>query len=231
MNQCPTFLNRLENTKRESVVLLHGIMRSKMHMKGIESVLKKNDYQVINIDYPSTRYDISSLSDRVWEHIKNSIDNQKVHFVGYSMGGLVAKMIIDKYKPKNLGRVVLIGTPNHGSEIADFFKNNFLYKKVFGPAGQELVTHKEPRKYSDENGHYELGCIASTLNGMWRIIYPLSYFLIKSRSDGRVSLESTAVETMKERVILSCPHFFLPYSKKVKNYILSFLKNGNFINL
>ena len=51
------------------------------------------------------------------------------------MGGLVIRALLNRYRPDNLGRVVQIGTPNHGSEVADFLKNDWLYRLFFGPAG------------------------------------------------------------------------------------------------
>src|SRR5207244_5815713 len=63
-----------------------------------------------------------------------------VHFVGHSMGGLLARVYIARYQPKRLGRVVMLGTPNGGSEIADRLKHIGAYRAWFGPAGQQLVT-------------------------------------------------------------------------------------------
>ncbi|KJV53803.1 hypothetical protein OTSGILL_0508 [Orientia tsutsugamushi str. Gilliam] len=53
-----------------------------------------------------------------------------ISFVGVSMGGLVIRAYLHKYKIPNLGKVVLIGTPNKGSEVADYLKNNKLYKNL-----------------------------------------------------------------------------------------------------
>ncbi|HJN38216.1 MAG TPA: alpha/beta fold hydrolase [Gammaproteobacteria bacterium] len=217
----------LPDNPTECVILLHGLLRSKKQMRYIESTLIHHGFEVINVNYSSNKHSIDSLTDLVWNEIKKPISHRKVNFVGYSMGGLLARNIIDKYKPKSIGRVILIGTPNNGSELATFLQDNFFYQKLIGPAGQEIGTKNNTTKRL-KTCNYELGCIASRLNGLWKIIYPISYFLLPKINDGRVSLKSTKVDGMKSHVIISCPHFFLPYSKKVNKYIVSFLKTGFF---
>ena len=57
------------------------------------------------------------------------------------MGGLVIRQLIAKHRPANLGSVVMLGTPNNGSEMADWLHKKWVYKKIFGNAsGQELTT-------------------------------------------------------------------------------------------
>ncbi len=209
---------------KESILLLHGIFRSKKHMRILESYLVNHGYEVININYPSLKHDLDTLASLIWKIVQERIsENKKINFVGYSMGGLLARIIINKYKPENLGRVVLIGTPNKGSEIADLLKNNTFYKKFGGPAAQQLITDQS--KFSDLFGKvdYEVGCIAGTLG-----IYPISSFLLKKKNDGRVSVESTKIKNMKDHISISSTHSYLPYSRKVHKNTLSFLQLGKF---
>ena len=46
----------------ECVVLLHGLMRSGLSMKGVEWRLESEGYQVANITYPSLLYSIEELA-------------------------------------------------------------------------------------------------------------------------------------------------------------------------
>jgi pimeloyl-ACP methyl ester carboxylesterase len=41
---------------------------------------------------------------------------RRVHLVAHSMGGMVARAAL-KHAPQNLGRIVMLGTPNHGSYV------------------------------------------------------------------------------------------------------------------
>ena len=120
----------------ERVVVLHGIARSSENMESLSQHLRQQGYHVINQDYPSTSATLRHLAEFVYYLIKGDIMGEgTVHFVGFSMGGLLVRAIINKYRPPNLGRVVLLATPSGGSEAVDFWQGNWLFKKVYGPAG------------------------------------------------------------------------------------------------
>ena len=70
--------------KDEYVILLHGMGRTKWSMQKIERHLVKNGYHTININYPSTREPIDTISET---HLANVVNKckiqgaQKIHFV------------------------------------------------------------------------------------------------------------------------------------------------------
>lgn len=212
------------NIDGDYVVILHGIARSKNHMKKLEKFLQKDGYQVVNIDYPSTKYPIQKLTDIINKEISERVsDDKKIHFIGYSMGSLMTRALIHKFKYKNLGRVVHLAPPNNGSEVADFMKDYWIYKTIFGPAGQQLVTNQN--EFQDLFGevNYELGIIAGNST-----IDPISSAIIKKENDGKVSVESTKLAGMKDHIIIKSSHTFFPYNKKVQMQTLNFLKYGQF---
>lgn len=208
------------------VVVLHGIARSSSHMAPLAEFLSQNGYDVINMDYPSTDYRLDKLAKRTSEQLATKlIDKDKtVHFVGYSMGGLLTRIILNKYRPENLGRVVQLAAPNHGSEVSDFLENNWLYQKIYGPAGQQLVTRKQD-DLAELLGKvdYELGVVAGNST-----IDPISSTIIPNDDDGKVSIESTKVEGMKDHIVVSASHTFFPSNKQAQAQALYFLKNGQF---
>lgn len=208
----------------EGVVLLHGIFRTYRSMAGFARYLEQQGYDVLNVDYPSTKHPIEVLADII--HPKISIfSNQveKLHFVGYSMGGLLIRAYIHKYRPEKLERVVMVGTPNKGSEVADFLKGISLYQKLYGPAGQQLIT--EQMEFIAHLGdiHYPLGVIAGN-----RPIDPISSRIIKIPNDGKVSIESTKIAGMKDHITIPCSHTFLPSSKMVWSHTLDFMLHEAF---
>jgi len=127
--------------------------------------LKEKGYTVYNLDYPSTSHTLEKLTAIVAADIASKIRADKpVHFIGYSMGGIVTRAVLNKFRPDNLGRVVQLASPNNGSEVADFLKDNWLYEKVYGPAGKQLVT--DGAGIDDLLGKvdYELGVVAGTFS-------------------------------------------------------------------
>lgn len=219
----------MQNEPKEIVVLLHGIGHSMLNMELLARALKKQGYETLNITYPSLRNDIKSLS--CWLHQKLESKgvwktHSKVHFVAHSMGGLVTGFYLQNFEsqiPKEkIGRVVMLGTPHGGSEVADGLQNFWLYKLIFGPAGQELTT--EARKGDKIMPTYELGIVAGTQNWM----YPLGKIFIKQPHDGCVSIESTKLEGMKDHIIMPVLHGIMGWSPKVRDQVLFFLQNGAF---
>jgi len=212
--------------KNEYVVMLHGIMHTSLLMRPLEKYLTKNGYDVLNLNYPSTKYTVQELIERTAKNIDKLITdkNRTVHFIGYSMGGLLIRGILAQYRPAHLGRVVLLAIPNHGSEVADFLKNNFLYRKFFGPAGQQLGT-KTIKALEPILGKvdYELGIIAGNFS-----LDPFCSYLIPGSNDGKVSVESTKLNGMKQHIVLSVSHILFPRSKEVQRQTLSFLESGEF---
>ena len=215
--------------KNETVVLLHGIGHSMMNMLFLEKALKKQGYTTYNLTYPSLRHDIKTLSKWLNDKLeKKQIwrSSDKVHFVTHSMGGLVSGFYLQDFKEvvhaEKLGRVVMLGTPHGGSEVADGLQDFWLFKLIFGPAGQELTTHA--RKDDQIKPDYELGIIAGTQNWM----YPLGKVLIDQPHDGCVSVESTKLDGMKDHVILPVLHGFMGWSPKIQKQTLHFLEHGEF---
>lgn len=211
------------DTKPDGVILLHGIFRTKLSMRRMEKFLQRQGYQTLNIGYKSTRYNIETIIDVVHPAIKEfSATVDKIHFIGFSMGGLVTRAYLHKYRPSNLGRVVMLGTPNKGSRIADLIKNLWLYRKLFGPAGQQLLTVQDMFQEIFGTVDYELGIIAGTT---WD---PLSNKLMGGPNDGTVSVESTKLEGMKDHAIIRSKHTFMATNKKAWGLTAGFLKTGRF---
>ncbi len=208
----------------EQVVLLHGIARSASHMDDLEVFLQDKGYTVFNINYPSTEFKLDKLASMVAADVRERVDpSRPVHFVGYSMGGIVTRIVLNKYRPDNLGRVVQLASPNKGSEVADFLKDNFIYGSVYGPAGQQLVTVDAGIDTLMGPVSYELGVVAGTFS-----IDPVSSSIIPGPDDGKVSVASTKVVGMRDHITVSASHTFFPQNDNVHKQTLSFLRFGAF---
>ncbi|MBN8523218.1 MAG: hypothetical protein J0M23_05140 [Rickettsiales bacterium] len=206
------------------IILLHGIGKNSSSLKGLKTYLNKESFSILNINYPSTKYSIEELSNILHNDIYCATQKYKmVSFVCFSMGGLVIRAYLHKYKISNLGKVVMVGTPNKGSEVADFFKNNRLYKNFFGPAGLQLSTNQQEIAPLLGNLDCKLGIIAGNLS------LDFYYFLFKgAANDGKVSVKSTKLENMSEHIVIKVPHWYMPRSKTVWKLVLNFLKYSKF---
>ncbi|MDB5478669.1 MAG: lipase [Alphaproteobacteria bacterium] len=209
----------------EGIVLLHGIFRTKRSMRRLEKFLQQHGYDTLNITYKSTRYAIENIIDAVHPDIEQfAAGKTKLHFIGYSMGGLVIRAYAHKYLLHNMGRVVMLGTPNKGSQVADLVRNLWLYKKLYGPAGQQLFTRQDVFQHIFGELNFELGSIAGI---SW--LDPISSLVIGLPNDGKVSVESTKLDGMKDHLVIRCAHTFFPVNKTAWRQTLHFLQHGFFV--
>lgn len=212
------------NTPKEGVVLLHGIFLSRRSMALLAHRLRKDGYEVLNLDYPSTRLPVAELVGGIHAPVQAfSASVDKIHFVGFSMGGLLIRAYLHKHRPKNLGRVVMLGTPNHGSHFADWLGDFAPYRYLYGPSGQQLGTN--PALLGELFGKvdYELGVVA----GQTRLD-PLANRIFSQPHDGKVSVESTKLEGMTDHRVISSGHTLLIYRPSVAKMTITFLRNGSF---
>ena len=195
----------------------------------LDKHIQKQGYNTLNILYPSRQYSLEGLSEFVYQKIQKHEKTHKViklHFVTHSMGGLIARYYIHKYKPENLGKVVMLSPPNKGSEIADFLmENKFLsplYKITFGPAGQQLTTaYKHMNK--QEKIEYQLGIIAGN-----KSINPFAFLALSGEHAGIVPVERMKIDGMQDFITLPVNHTLMMFNKHVMEQVIQFLSHNQF---
>jgi pimeloyl-ACP methyl ester carboxylesterase len=208
----------------ESVLLLHGIARTSRHMRRLKKHFEALGYHVLSLNYPSRKFPLKDLAAFVEGIVERQVPKDNtLHIIGYSMGGLVARAYLHRSKRENIGRVLLLATPNGGSEIADLLKKNRLYRWFYGPAGLELLTDARCREGLFGPCPAELGVIAGNAT-----IDPFSSFVIGRANDGKVAVESAKLEGMKDMVLLRANHTFFPGNRRVIAQAEHFIQNGCF---
>ncbi|MDA9448572.1 MULTISPECIES: esterase/lipase family protein [Bradyrhizobium] len=203
------------------VVLLHGIARTSASLRKLERALQASGFATLNIDYPSRKKAIAALADDIHPAISGFAERDApLHFVAHSMGGLVARAYIPKHRPARLGRVVTLGTPNSGSEVADLLSGSRLYRTFYGPAGLELTTAIRALPTVD----YPAGVIAGN-----RFIDPVAGLLVLPKpNDGRVSVQSAMLAGMTDHVVAKASHTGLPRHAAAIEQTIAFLRDGRF---
>ena len=213
-------------TSISGVVLLHGISRTARSFRKMQAALEAAGYATLNLDYASRRKALEGLAEDIRPSIQRFTEgiDGPVHFVCHSMGGLLARIYIARYRPKRLGRVVMLGTPNSGSEIADRLGHLRLYRAFFGPAGQQLGTRRDDAINALlPPVDYPVGVIAGN-----RSIYPIASVFLPKPHDGRVSIENTKLDGMADHIIVRTSHPWLVRNGTAIAQTIAFLRDGKF---
>ena len=211
-----------------TVILLHGLSRTPQIMAKMADYLQSQGYCVHNIDYPSTRYSIEELTDQIAAQIarRRIVASQPLHFVAHSMGAIITHWYIKQYRPENLGRVVALGPPYHGTPIIDYLGKYRWYQKQYGPAALELATGPEGICHRLGPVTYELGVIAG--DRYFILDWFFDKFWLAQPNDGKVAVASTRIEGCRDHIVLPVNHVFLPEYPNVTHQSAWFLKNGHF---
>lgn len=214
----------------ECVVLLHGLGRSYRSMARIEATLRAAGYATANIDYPSQRATIEELARvAVPEGLRRcrATGAGRIHFATHSMGGLLLRYYLARHAVEELGRVVMLGPPNQGSEVADALAGTVLYDRLNGPAGAQLVTGPDGIAARLGPVDFPLGVIAGTGR---TAVDEVMASRFPGENDGKVAVARAGVEGMDDFLVLPVNHTFMVVDEVVIAQLLRFLRHGRFLH-
>jgi len=220
---------RSTDASRPGVVLLHGIARTSRSLRRLERALQESGFATLNLDYQSRKKPLDALAADIHPAIIDfaETNNGPLHFVAHSMGGLLTRVYVAKYRPAQLAHVVMLGTPNGGSEVADLLKGLSIFRAFYGPSGLQLSTQQDITLTTLPPLDYAVGIIAGS-----RSIDPLSsIFILPRPNDGRVSVQSSKLHGMADHITVKASHTKLVRHPIAIDQTIAFLLEGRFKSL
>ncbi len=212
------------------IVLIHGLGRTRHSMFRLGLYLNRHNFDTRRFGYRSLNETLSDTGPGLETFLKSwyKEEPQKgpIHLVTHSMGGILARYCEEKNLLPHVHRIVMLGPPNHGCEVAEWFNAHFprFFKFLMGPNGPRLGT--------DENSYiarlpniinHETGIIAGTKNRLF-----ITRFMLPVPNDGLVSVKSTRLEGMKDWTTVPTGHTFMMNDHRVRRLTVKFLREGKF---
>jgi pimeloyl-ACP methyl ester carboxylesterase len=198
-------------------------------MRYLAKELKRRGYSIFVPNLPTTFQNIGTCGELLakrlaGERLLGARPGRKriVHFVAHSMGGLVVRECLSRYVVEELGRVVLMGTPNkgsrHGNRVLRFSPHLQRVFKSLPDLSEPGPVIAPPRNVPAP----EIGIIAGTRPD------PVRKMLLPGENDGLVTLESVRGVAVKDEILIPCAHEWIHWRPDTVEAITSFLETGNF---
>jgi pimeloyl-ACP methyl ester carboxylesterase len=210
----------------ETVVLVHGYFKGPRDMRYLAGELAGAGYAVVIPKLPTTFGTLAACATR----LSTALDalplraDRQLHLVGHSMGGLIIRRCLAQRAVPGLGRCVLIATPNHGTALADLWRERRLIPRRWIPPSIEcLRTDAEAIGPPRNRPLPEVGVIAGSHNNLL-----LGRLLLPSASDGRVPVESTRYPAPAASLVLPFGHRDIHFRRETAQQVTRFLRAGRF---
>lgn len=239
-DQCAAVLARIQHERRlppmhgRAVIVLHGLARNRSTVEPVCRYLRENtNFTVLSVGYPSTQRDVAAHA-RALTGIIDHLDRvTEINFVAHSLGNLIVRRYLhdresagpDAKPHARLGRMVMLGPPNHGSEVAARFSESDFFVTATGRVGLELGSQWAELQRQLATPPCEFGIIAGGL-GNGEGFNPL----LPGDDDVLVTVASTRLSGARDFVVVPVLHAFLPRDARVLEYTLRFLESGYFVD-
>ncbi|WP_437191627.1 lipase family alpha/beta hydrolase [Planctomicrobium sp. SH527] len=217
--------NLLPRMTGRAVILIHGIIRSSKSFSVMKKRLEDSGAIVVGFDYPSTRVSLQECAT-YFKRVLESLDGiEQIDLVVHSMGGLLVRTYLqmegEKRDPR-LHRMVMLGVPNLGADMATKLREYWAFQWTLGPAGQQLVREGGSFIAGLPTPDFEFAIIAGcrgTEDG-WNMLIP-------GDDDGTVSVDSTRLPGAADFVAIRVLHSTMMWNLEVIESSIRFLETGS----
>lgn len=196
--------------QRDVVVLLHGLFATTRSMQKASACASDSGFDVINWGYPTFWKSIEAHCEQLSEvvaQLQSDAAVRSVNFLTHSLGGILARYVIENGSDAKIHRMVMLAPPNSGSHLTRVSLGPF---KRFLPAISQLSESADglPNRIHNIRG-VEVGVIAAA-------------------QDFIVRVQNTLLADQREHRVVDATHFALPKKAQVLELALRFLQTGTF---
>ena len=239
-SECCAKLEQIKHQRRlppmqgPGVVVLHGLFRSAASMSRMTRYLREQGgYSVFNANYPTTRGSMADHAQGLDKIIQSLEGIESIHFVAHSLGNLVIRHYLADhtrnevgiYPDARIGRMVMLGPPNQGAQLAEALGQYRLFHVVAGQSASQLGRDWQHLEAKLVTPAFPFGILAGG-RGTPKGYNPW----LGQDNDMVVSVETTRLAGAADFAVLPVLHTLMMDDPKVQQYALRFLQQGYFIS-
>jgi pimeloyl-ACP methyl ester carboxylesterase len=206
---------------REAVVFIHGIWMTGAEMLFLRRRLSQCGFDCFSYRYQSLRRSPRENATHLNQYLQE-IRAEVIHLVAHSLGGIVLLHLFDQYPEQKPGRVVMLGTPIRGSQVAEKMAASKWTQHLLGRSVERGLLGDAPRWQVDR----ELGIIAGTEGiGIGKVFMMGK---LQEPNDGTVRLAATYTSGLADHRALPFSHHGMLFARPVATAVCRFLQTGKF---
>jgi len=210
-----------------TVIVLHGLGEGRASMRPIADHLRKTlDATVLLVGYASTAAPIEAHGRSLDAVVGGLPATSRISFVGHSLGNLVVRRwmsLADADDVARVDRVVMLGPPNRGSDLARQVGGVGVLAAFAEGAARDLVVDWHRVEPHLAVPPCEFGIVAGG-RGDGSGFSPL----LDGDDDAVVRVDETRLEGAGDFLLVPVHHAAMIRDQRVKRATESFLKTGRF---
>ena len=198
------------------VLLVHGLWNAKLWLTPLAWRLYRAGFKVSGFGYPSIVGGAEAAVEALIEHLRSGPERD---LVGHSLGGLIALEALRRAPELPVRRVVCLGSPLHGSEVARTLGRHWSTAWVLGRSRHLLESGCPPWQ-----GSAQVAAVAGTVaHGVGRLLARFD-----GPSDGTVAVAETRLPGLADHCLVAASHTGLVFSRPAAGQAAAFLRHGRF---
>jgi pimeloyl-ACP methyl ester carboxylesterase len=195
---------------RECVSLVHGFLANKYMLSVLGRRLRGRGYLTNAWGYWNMRCSLLVHAERFARELETLDADPRIdtiHLVTHSMGCIIGRAALDRFRPRKMGRFVMLAPPNRGSFVATATAGTF--GRILRPVAELSTAENSLVNSLPTPSGVEIGVIAAEY-------------------DALITAESTHPDGPHAHVTLPTWHTGLLFKRQTVDVVAAFLATGRF---